>query len=71
MKKNLEIYLGGKKGIIEDVYVSELGHLKIRIFYPEDKITITENAGFYDPHENMFTKELKQNGRKIKGKSNI
>lgn len=45
---------------IEDVFISELGYLMVKLFCPLDKIFVTHNFGIFDSNNNIFLDEIKR-----------
>lgn len=56
-----KVLLETPKGIgeLENLYVSELGFLMLRIYFQNGTYT-TYNLGKHNPSDNLFTKELFQ-----------
>lgn len=56
MKGKVKISTPKGVGYIEDMYVSELNFLMIRIFIIEENRWISHNLGKYDINDNIFTR---------------
>ena len=52
------------EGTIEQLWISELGYLMLKVYHEKESRWITYNLGTYDPTDNVFTKIL--NDAKIK-----
>jgi hypothetical protein len=46
------------KGTLENVWISDLNYLMIKIYCEDRKNWITYNLGLYDPTNNIFTTAL-------------
>lgn len=50
------------KGEISNIYLSELGFLMLKIYYPNG-IFKTYNLGVHDEKNNIFTNKILENGK--------
>lgn len=55
MKKRVTIQTPNGEGLIEDIFISELGHLMIRVYFSTNKRWISYNLGYHNPMDNFFT----------------
>jgi hypothetical protein len=55
-----KLNLNEKEFEIEEVFISELGYLMVKLFCPEDKIFVTHNFGIFDSNNNIFLDEIKR-----------
>ena len=55
-----KLNLNGKEYRVEEVFISELGYLMVRLFCPSDKIYVTHNFGIFDSNNNIFLDEIKR-----------
>jgi hypothetical protein len=53
-KKNPEVVISGVIYEVENVFISELGYLMIRLYSQEKKTYVTHNLGTHDPLKNIF-----------------
>lgn len=58
MKKRITIKTPNGDGIIEDIYISELGFLIVRVYYETTNIWLNHNFGVHDPSDNFFTNSI-------------
>ena len=55
------IEIDGKTGIIEQIYITELQYLMVKVYFPDRKIWISYNMGkFYDV---LPLEKIKANGK--------
>jgi hypothetical protein len=52
-------------GELDNIYISELGFLMIKIYFENGMFT-TYNLGEYDIDDNIFTKEILKNNNQTK-----
>jgi hypothetical protein len=52
--------LNNKEFDVEDVFISELGYLMVRLFCPEGKIFTTYNLGTFESDNNIFLNEIER-----------
>ena len=55
-----KLNLNDKEYEVEDIFISELGYLMVRLFCPGDKIYTTHNFGVFDSNDNIFLNEIKR-----------
>ena len=55
-----KLNLNEKEFEIEEVFISELGYLMVKLFCPSDKIFVTHNFGIFDSNNNIFLDEIKR-----------
>jgi len=55
-----KLNLNDKEYRVEEVFISELGYLMVRLFCPSDKIYVTHNFGIFDSNNNIFLDEIKR-----------
>lgn len=60
MKQQIKINTPNGVGVIEDISVSELGFLMLKVYFENEveKRWVSYNLGIHDVNDNMFTKEL-------------
>lgn len=62
MNKNSEIIkikTPNGSGIIEHLWLSELGYLMLRVYLEDEKRWTSYNLGVYNPEDNIFTELIK------------
>ena len=47
-KSHPTININDKKALVDEIYVSPLGHLMVKVFFPERKIWSTYNIGKWE-----------------------
>ncbi|MEK6828921.1 MAG: hypothetical protein AABY15_02260 [Nanoarchaeota archaeon] len=52
------------EGVLEKIWVSELGYLMVKVYYEDRKIWINHNLGIHDSKDNIFTSALKEKTEK-------
>lgn len=52
--------LNNKEFDIEEVFVSELGYLMVRLYNPEEKVYTTYNLGVFESDNNIFLNEIER-----------
>lgn len=62
MKKKVEINTPHGTGIIEDIWVSELGFLMVKVYLVGQARWISFNLATHDADNNIFTNAIKENG---------
>lgn len=50
------------KAEVENVFISELGFLMLKVYLPEQKVWTTYNIGVHDENNNIFTNSIKNVG---------
>jgi hypothetical protein len=53
-KKNPEVVIEGNTYEVNNVFISELGYLMLRLYSREKKTYVTHNLGTHDPLKNIF-----------------
>lgn len=61
MKGKVEIKTPNGNGLIEEIYVSELGFLMVRVKRVDNQSWTTYNLGIHNPTDNIFTNALLPN----------
>jgi hypothetical protein len=54
VKPRPEIIIDGEKYLLEDIFISELGYLMIKIYSIDKKVFTTYNLGSHNPEENFL-----------------
>jgi hypothetical protein len=54
VKPRAEIIIGEEKYTLDDIFISELGYLMVRIYSLEKRVYTTYNLGSHDPEENFI-----------------
>lgn len=60
MKRKVPVKTETGEGFIEEVWLSELNYLMVKIYYPSEKRWISYNLGVHKPGEDLFTKLINQ-----------
>lgn len=55
MKKKVTINTPNGEGVLEEIYISELNYLMIKVFFPDEKKYISFNLGKHDTNNNIFS----------------
>lgn len=58
MKKRITIETPNGEGLIEDMFISELGFLMVSVYYTKNKTLINHNLGQHNPANNFFTSSI-------------
>jgi len=61
MKERVKIVTPNGEGTIDDIFVSELGYLMLRIHFPDKHKWTTYNLGTHDIKNNIFTNIISPN----------
>ncbi len=56
MKNLPTIKTSSGEGTIEQLWISELGYLMLRVYHENESRWITYNLGTYNPEDNVFTR---------------
>jgi hypothetical protein len=59
-KTNPKIILDDKEYELENIHISELNYLMVRLFNPIEKNYITYNLGDYNPENNFIKNEIEK-----------
>jgi hypothetical protein len=59
-KTNPKIILDDKEYELENIHISELNYLMLRLFNPIEKNYITYNLGDYNPENNFIKNEIEK-----------
>ncbi len=62
-KPRPEIIIHGEKYLLEDIFISELGYLMVRIYSPDKKNFTTYNLGTHDPEKNFLKDAIEKEKR--------
>lgn len=62
---NVMLILSEGEAILENVFVSEIGYLMLRVHIPSENRWTTFNLGFYDEGDNIFTREILKSREKL------
>ena len=52
--------LNNKEFDVEEVFVSELGYLMVRLYNSEEKVYTTYNLGVFESDNNIFLNEIER-----------
>lgn len=63
VKPRPEIIIDGERYTLEDIFISELGYLMVRIYSPEKKFYTTYNLGTHNPEENFIKDAIEKEKR--------
>ena len=63
VKPRPEIIIEGEKYTLEDIFISELGYLMVRIYSLEKKVYTTYNLGTHNPEENFIKDAIEKKKR--------
>lgn len=58
MKQKVKISTPHGEGVIENIWVSELGYLMVKVFYEDEKVYRSFNLSTHDPSNNIFTNAI-------------
>ena len=58
MKKPILINTKNGEGRIDEMYISELGFLMIRVYYKTTNKSLNHNLGLHNPANNVFTNSI-------------
>jgi hypothetical protein len=60
LKKKVALVTDSGKGVFEEMWISELDFLMIKIYYPEEKRWISHNLGKHVPGEDIISTSIKK-----------
>lgn len=60
MRERAKIETPNGEGTIDDIFISELGYLMLRVYFKDERKWTTYNLGTHDPKDNLFNLLIKE-----------